>query len=344
MDFTTTGLNGWDVYGSGTFGNGVAAILGEARSRAHVDIVGAAAEVEIGEIAAVRTAFLLRFDATRFFGLIVNGGQISVIEPNASHTAIPYDPELDRIWRISEAGGTLTFETSSDRTTWRTIGTTTTPSYASALRVVLIGDGGPSGSAARFVGVNREVGPAPWCGVSTLVDSFDQVAPAPFGLRWNNSGAIGACTQRMQNGTAQTTHPSAGNGECTFGSSFAFDVRGGAVSTLITAITNFEPGYTVYLALRDDAGAFAQIAFDNDDMCVTATGANKSCIPYNTSLEYWRLRDTSGTLHFEVSADNVDFTEVTALVPMVDLARAYVHVGTSAITNLGKSISDVNPP
>ena len=41
---------------------------------------------------------------------------------SACSTTYPFDPTShDKYWRITEAGGTLTFESSPDRTTWSPI-------------------------------------------------------------------------------------------------------------------------------------------------------------------------------------------------------------------------------
>lgn len=333
-------LGHWDVSG------GTAAIAnaqlritnGVIRSRALVDLIGASADVEVvdpGNDARFELAF-----GAESVGIHTVGGQIFATSTSAAFPALPYTA-ADRFWQIAEDAGTLTFQTSADRMTWRTLATAPTPTFASAMRIVL------RGANAAFDDVDRGAALATWCKAEQIVDSFDTATPAPFGLRWANSIQQTGCTLSISGGAGHANQGGGIAAECSLGSSASFDLRDSQVSTLITAITNFQNGWLTVLDVRDETGRVLAISFDNDQMCATGDGVTRTCANYQTDQEYWRLREAGGQLAFEISTDNATFTPIHTLATPFPVDAVQVHVGTvteQAIgQSIGLSISDINP-
>jgi len=334
--------NGELAVTSGT--GGVTAVV----SRSSVDLENAAAELGVVDIGDAHAVFRLAFDDTRVLGIEAQGGSLAAIVNGSVLATTTYSHD-DRYWRISEAANTVTFETSVDRTAWRPIGTFTTPTYVTAVHLV-VGTDGPAGGAlpARFDGVNEGVASASWCKTAALVDTFDAVTVQPFGPLWNNSGITGThCTESVSGGSAHSNQDGAGASDCWFASSTSYDLRAGSVSTYITTISNFTAGWRTYLSTRDDADRDVTIAFDNNEMCATGTNIARTCIAYASNLEYWRLREDAGTVYFEVSSDNASWIEVHHEVTQLTASAVRAQVGTITDAAIGQfiglSISDINP-
>ena len=340
----------WIANGNATVSGGVLHVAAGAslESRSFVDLIGAAAEVEVLEVGDPGASFRLQFDGARYLGIEARAGQIVATATNGVFTGIPLGP-ADRYWRISESAGTVSFSTSADRSSWRSLGTVATPTYASAMRILLGSIGGSTGSTpARLDNVDTGVASASWCKSTTLVDTFGPVNVLPYGPLWNTTGRVGtSCTPMIFGGAAHLDQTGQSATDCWFGSSAAYDLRDSSVSTYITAIGTFLPGWRTYLAVRDDANRRLSIAFDQNQLCATGTGVIRTCVPYATSDEYWRLREAGGTVFFEKSTNDATWSSVHELPTPFDPRAVTVLVGTVAETALasgiGLSVSDINP-
>lgn len=320
---------------------------GTITSKSHVDLIGSSAELEVASIGDTDAVFRLAFDQNRYLGIEARGAELFAVDSGSPLPAVAFGPG-DRFWRISERAGTVTFEASPDRATWRLLGSRPTPVYAKAVRLVVgvVATTGPV--PAHFAGVDRGGEAATWCKAKVLVDTFASIDVNPFGTRWNNSARGGpSCTLAISGGTARSNQDGSGPADCWFGSSAAYDLRGGAVSTYIITISSFAPGWQTYLAIRDDSDRSATIAFDNNEMCASGTGITRTCVAYASNDEYWRIREDAGMLHFEISTNNTAWLPVRSIAAPFAVDAVRIRVGTVADRPLGGgiglSISDINP-
>lgn len=316
-------------------------------SKSHVDLIEAAAEVEVDMVGDSGAVFYLQFDNQHTFGFRARGNTVEVDFEGNSPASVSTTQPL-HFWRVSEAAGNLTFEVSEDRSSWRTLTTIATPSYARAVRLVVGTDEqNPGANPTLFGGVNRNVARAQWCAADSLVDSFDQVDLGSFGTRWNNSTRIGSCTQQLGGGMAVTIQSDA-NADCTFASSASYRLTASSVATHVPAITTFAAGFEAYLVVRTDANRTLELAFDLDMMCAKAAGTSLGCSPYDTSQVYWRLRESSGMALFETSNDGATYTTLVATPAPFSLEAVRLEVGSRATQDLGRSIglafTGVNAP
>lgn len=310
-------------------------------SKHYVDLTGAAIEVEVPQMLDVTTnalaELLVEADVTHFVRIGQRHGMLTATLENGGGPmmmTVPYDPVAHRFWKISEAAGQVHFQASPDGLAWTQILMAATPPFVTAVRIDLgvTGDVAmPTSGSVAFDNLNTQVPVAGWCKADTLHDAFNRNG---FGLAWANHYTSGSgCTPSINNGAHldQVGVPTT----CYLGTSHAFDLTGSSAVVLITAITNYKPGWSTFLAFARDDAQGARITFDNGQMCAATEGGMATCQTYATSQIYWRIRETAGTLAFETSADQGTWQLVTSFADPFAVDAVEIRIGTQATTNLG---------
>jgi hypothetical protein len=310
-------------------------------SKHYIDLTGAAIEVEVPKMLDTTTnaiaEIFVEADVTHFVAMSQKHGVLlAELSNGGSPTTMtmPYDPIAHRFWRISEAAGQVHFEASPDGLAWTQILMATTPPFITAVRIDLgvTGDPGmPSSGSVAFDNLNTQVPIAGWCKADTLHDAFNRNG---FGLAWaNHYTSASGCNPSINNGAHfdQGGVPTV----CYIGTSHAFDLTDSSAVVLITAITNYKPGWTTFLAFARDDAQGAHVTFDNGQMCAATEGGMSTCHAYATTEIYWRIRETAGTLAFETSGDQVTWRLVTSVADPFAIDAVEIRIGTQAKTNLG---------
>lgn len=132
----TTGGSATISYAGGTFdvtfpGSSTAATVGALTSDAEYDLTGSSAYVQVTTLPSAATAangeLRLSIDANNWVRFVTESGTIYAQKMvNGSRSNIDtatYNSSTHAWWKISESGGTLTFATSSDGSSWTTFGT-----------------------------------------------------------------------------------------------------------------------------------------------------------------------------------------------------------------------------
>jgi hypothetical protein len=308
-------------------------------SRHYIDLTNAAIEVEVPTMVNTSSNALAELfaelDTNHFVAITQRNGQLTADLGNGgAHTthSVPYDPVAHRFWRIAEASGMVSFETSPDGLAWTQLEAAPTPPFATTLRIDLgayVASGsGPYGTV-EFDNLDTQVPLADWCKADTLHDNF---ARTTFGDSWQNRRPGGSgCSEYVSSGahTDQAGAPT----DCYFGSSAAFDLRSSSVVMVITAITNYQAGWITYIDAASDDGSTVRLAFDNNHMCASS-GGSPTCRAYVQADSYWRMRESNGTLTFDTSANQTTWNGVLSMPDPFALDAVEMRFGTSSTVDL----------
>ena len=298
-----------------------------------VALTGAAIEVEVPQMLDVTTNGLAELyveqDNMHFVAISQKHGMLTAQVTNGVQTltmSSPYDSIAHRFWRISELNAMLHFEASPDGVTWAQLLVTPTPAFVTTVRIDLGVNGDPakaSGSVA-FDNLNTQVPSATWCKAATFTDDFQRTT---FGTAWlNRYTSGGGCAMSINNGAHldQNVLPAI----CYLGSSHAFDLTESTASALIYSITHYTSTWYTYLTVASDDGHVANLAFNNNQMCVTIDGGQNMCRDYVTSESYWRIREAAGMTVFETSVDKSTWLPVTSMADPFPLQAVEIRIGT----------------
>jgi hypothetical protein len=223
-----------------------------------------------------------------------------------------YDATAHRHWRLRESNGWVYCEVSADSKSWSSLRATATPSFASTVFILLEARtiGGATGGAVELDNLNS--GPsAPWCKASSFSDDFGN---STLDIPWEPI-VKGGCSVGESSGMLcfQLTGPT---GRCQVQSATAFELRSSFVKVSVPAITNHRDGMRVFLSLEDSGGGGASLSFvgattgagEIETQTSDGTTSNVAKVPYQPSQDqWWRIRETGGTIHFETSVDGTSW-------------------------------------
>ncbi len=253
-----------------------------------------------------------------------------------SEKSVSYNPTAHRFWQIRESAGTVSWETSPDGTSWTSTMTRPTPQFARSLYIVLGAAAPPGASAgtARFDNLNLGRPPTAWCKTSSYSDSFNGVKAPEWRLIQS-----GACT------VAETSNASfylktGGTSSCAFQTTAAYDLTGSCVMVNISALTYFFAPVGAFLAVEDDAQHRLMLRFEGSTppklRAVARTGVTKhldTTSNYATTQDWWRIRESVGTVFWETASDKAGPWTVLAQLPKpfpVTALHAEFGVSTTA--------------
>lgn len=250
---------------------------------------------------------------------------------------VAYDPEVHRVWRLRETGGTFFWETSADGDAFTVLAEAPIAQTFFVNRVT-VGMGtwkneGEGTATVRFDDLNGGTPSGVHCPIATLGDDFDN------GVRdsiWARAEADGGKSSEL-GGALQLEPPAApDSGYVYYLSASSYDMRVGAVAVETVA----EPGATASTTMT-----LAVVAPDDvtDSVEVTLQVGELSCrlmedgaesastnLPFDAAAHrFWRLREEGGRIHCEVSADGAAWTSVGDAAPPFDVAAVDVLLGAA---------------
>ncbi|CAN5624161.1 hypothetical protein BH11MYX1_BH11MYX1_25600 [soil metagenome] len=365
-DFTTgvTGGTGqWFALGTSSVTGGALSVTPSSASgfagyfsKHAIDLTGANITVEVPAMiatAANATAGLYLFnDQTHYLALYQQLGMlVAEYQDGGSVTnqRIAYDP-TKLWWRVTETAGQIAFQWSPDTTNWTAFGPALpTPAFTTSLGIGLGGvsyDGQAHGSA-RFDNLNQAADPAPWCKSSTFLDRF---ARTTIGIEWrrrlvptNGNGCLPTVSTGAhfdQSGTA--------NSRCWLVTAKAFELADSSAMIYVPAITSSQPGWSVFLrGVTDNLDAFSIQYQDPAMLCAQVNATPLGCKPYSATYLYFRIRETTGQLYFEASADATAWVNIAQAATSFSVATSQFELGTATTAGFGGAplqltISDYN--
>lgn len=338
---TTEIANGWyrvqcdNAYSSG------------AQTTSTYNLTGSSAFAQFAPFQTVNseTGFQLYTDSNNTMTFDYAGGQLSVILKQAGVTvtspSATYDPVLHAWWRIREQTGTLLFDTSADGQNWSSFYSTPYTMAVTALFMNVYAGNFTANATGNSYFSNFNVNPA---AAATLVDGFDS----------NDLATVWAWTF----GTVAVS-----GGECSIQcdtsfsseliSSVTYNLTGGAVAGqfLPRIAASAQTALQVFSGDGTGSGSTyeAEIGYSGGLMYATlfqnGVTTNSPTVTYSAvNHSWWRIRESSGTLFFETSANSITWAQLWSSPYAFSASGVTVAVfagdngtdatGTSFVTNI----------
>lgn len=303
---------------------------------AAVDLRDAGVEVEVPTMLAAGTGATASFYAGNRgleLGIAQHDGVLSGFIDRATGgragNTVPYDPVMHRWWRIVDSGGRVSIMTSPDGAAWSSLLDATGAAFTASVQIALEAEGYGAGSVAfrnlRATERGVAVGAAPWCKAATFVDHFDGDT---IDYAWAASAnPAGGCDPKFGGGKLHIDQL----GEVCTGqvvSMSLYDLSASAVVLDVDPIASVPYGFGVSLAITDPAQSRAAISATNSSLCAVVNDYDYQCPEGYGGQRYWRLRDDAGTLVWDASPDQVDWTPLRSYAGLLDLTRVRITIGT----------------
>jgi hypothetical protein len=256
---------------------------------------------------------------------------------------IPYDALAHRFLGLEEQGGQLLFETSPDGVTFTPFAQVDDPFDVSLVRPQLYAGtftAVANPGVARFASFNAPVPHEGGCPISTLVDTFDDGVQ---GHEWEGSYAAPCCTITEAGGMLHI----ATDGTPGFAarmSSAGYDLREGHLTVAMPA----GPTGNVLASLRVDLDSNNSIELQarattlDGTTLVGGTTTSLGGMPRLASQSYLQLRESAGTLYYEVSTDRVNWMAIHMVADpfALDDVRVVLQGGISGTTTFAAASVD----
>jgi hypothetical protein len=310
------------------------------RANVYVDMREATSEVELRTVPVNGGASYFRYvNGSGAFGFgTLDGALVMGVAPSPL-TSIPYDPAMHRHLRIAHTGTTVAFSTSPDGQVWTERATAPAPVYTSTVALELgasNNNASPAPGIATFAALNTTVATAKWCDIAKLTDAFDD---GQIGLPWARHGHSSSGCIEYENG-ANARADQYGSSPCDayFGSSTLYRLTDSQITAVLPAITTYTNGWITYLGVWDVTDqTFVRLMFDQNEMCAFGTGTLRTCVPYATTRDQWRIREAGGMLYFEFG-NAAGFTLVHAEPTPFAMDAVRVYFGTLTDRAIGQNI------
>ena len=310
-------------------------------SKHRVDLTGTNVEVEVPQMldtASNATAALyLVADPNHYVAITQLHGKLNAEWADGggpTDISTTYDPVSLKWWRISEASGQVTFETSPDGATYTTLSTITTPSWVNDVVIGLGGysDGVVTHGTVAYDNLDEKLDLAGWCKAETFDDNFMRLN---VGYDWTarftpTTGAAG-CMPTVNNG-AHFDQSGIPNSRCWLASGHGYDLAGSHLYAHVPAIVNTKAGWTTFLrAISDNVTDAMLIAWDTGNLCAQIRSDTPICRPYDVANDlYWRIGEAGGMLVFDASPDAATWTPVATVPVPFALNALEIQIGTQS--------------
>ncbi|MEO6776555.1 MAG: hypothetical protein ABI467_26665 [Kofleriaceae bacterium] len=355
--------NEWRAAGITTETGGVLAVtpnsnlnFGGYLSKHRVDLAGTNVAVEVPQMVDTSSnataALYLVADPTHYLAITQVHGVLSAEWDDgnaaATDTATPYDASAQRWWRISEAGGTVTFEVSADGVTFAALASVASPSWVDDVAIALGGysDGVVTHGTVQFDHLDDQLDLAGWCKADTFADRF---ARPSIGYDWTarqtpTMGASG-CTATVMNG-AHFDQSGIANSRCWLASGHAYDLVDSHAFIHVAPITLSKPGWTTFLrAISDNVTDAMMIDWDTGNICAQVRSQPPICRPYDgTADAYWRIGEAAGMVVFDTSPDAVTWAAIMAVPLPFPSGALELQLGTEATSSFAGAVPLVIGP
>jgi hypothetical protein len=261
------------------------------------------------------------------YGIIDGFGTVPVV----------YDPVQHRWWRVAVSAGVVTLSTSPDGTAWTDLHTGNGRDTAH-LTLSLFAEAGtaPAGAVTfqsmRVTEDGVRVGPAPWCKISTIADTF---ASTPFDPQWFGFPQNGGCALYPSGDRVYFDHY--GNLPCFTAllSRTLFDLTDSALVGTVDPIATSPPGWSGTMALGDPTDTRISIVATGGSLCAQRSGDGAPpCVGYGGQI-YWRISESGGTVTWEASIDGVGWQLLRSAPTTAQTTR--LRIGLGAAGEVGPS-------
>ena len=319
----------------------------------YYDFVDAAVTLGVAELSPpssdVREYLRLRHVTGRSISLRKNMGSFEALLDDMVVASAPYDQSIVA-WRLREACGQTYWESASDGPSFTTLHRADTASLFDMNHMrVSFGVDAAQGVTAGNVRFERLAG-APdtvACAASTFSDDFDDNT---LSNDWRVATQIDCGVDESDARILLSMGASSG-ARCHLVSSYGYDLRGDAISArMVLHPPNTEPQDSYFMAQsRPGYGAVMRYQFGvlfigrvDDGTFSFLSGA-----AYDGATHiYWRIREDSGTTHFETSADGTSYVTLHAVANMFDMSEMDILMGSDVFANLASGwpveVDDVN--
>jgi hypothetical protein len=244
-----------------------------------------------------------------------------------------YDPGAQSSWRISEANGSVRWETSSDGSSWSIAHETPTSAVAPlaylVVDVVLSQTGGTSASA-QVGAVNGGSPRGTFCPTELLHDDFGDGLRS---LAWRRSFRPQGNARVLENGTLLVTvPPGTADDSAWYESSRLHDLS--ASSAAAEVVRTPGAGTLALRALSIDDEAL-ELRIIGDQLYARSKGSDViPPQPYAPDAHRWlRLRGDGAAVHWEASADGGEWSTLASQQPpAIDLRAVTIALGGGSVT------------
>ena len=301
------------------------------------DLTNGALDARIGQVGGQHTVLEVRtYSGSAAAQLVAEGASfaVRVINGNtvATRRTVAYDP-AQVYWRIRTASGTMSWETSANRTTWTVLHSEPTPFDVRHVRAILAAGGQlATASQARYDDLNPTV-PAglAHCPAAQLTDDFTSGGFAPAWQAYNDA----SCTITETGGKAVLAFPgTASSSWCGLLSLHLWSLVDSAVvidSNELPNRGNFLSYFQVVSAANGESRV--ELSLDNGTLeaanRVAGVETTLATLTYSrTTHRYWRLRGVGDQIELATSPDQATWTTRATVRP--DFALAPVRIGFGA--------------
>lgn len=305
-------------------------------SYAMVKLVNAGSQVTDFTAAAID----LTLDTNNSIGFIVNGGSLVAQKHIAGAytevTSTTYNSAIHKYLKIRESGGTVYWDYSTDGLSWINLG-----SFAVASLFAITGllqgfsagcdSAGISASTVILDDFNIKM-------VSVieglLEDNFDDGTfnTSLFDKFETNSATVTEGSGRLTMTPASSTAGSSGG----IYTDLYYDFTGKYWGTKVSQTCSGTLAET-HLMVKKDGNNYLRISKAGGDTTlychkiVAGTWTQVATVTYNaTTMLYWRIRESSGTIYFEYSADKVTWTAIGSTANPFVVTSMYPQISVYA--------------
>lgn len=271
---------------------------------------------EVGDPATTAQTFLtIARDSDNFIEMSQQGGTMFFSKRVAGSSVdvgtVLFNAQTHKFWRIRDDGATTYWELSADGQTYISHAQLPTaqlfPLDAVDIAIGAQLEGGEvNPGQARFDNINGGGAPTgKWCKASALKDDFED---GVIGLLWNNSYDDPGTTLVEMGGVVVLAPPTNLDGYCGLISGSAYDLTGDSIAVEVPLVVNAGTIASTFLRLEADGYGNVEITerdgtlkFEKEVGGVGTTLASTLYSP--VTHKWWRIREDSGTLYWETSAD-----------------------------------------
>ncbi|MBW2525814.1 MAG: hypothetical protein JRI23_16645 [Deltaproteobacteria bacterium] len=314
-------------------------------TRHSYDLTGRAVSVEAVSMppagSGTETTFGVRSDFGHRIEFYLSGDQLRadriVAGQEETIASVLYQPTAQRFWRVREQDGVVYWET-SDGGEWQERASATTASLFDPHHLFVYFGSGGSGNGTpvetHFDDLNGGGPPAEsLCPAHALRDDFDD---REQGAAWRaGSYTEEGCSLAETDGRLVATMAPGAWRQCGYATSSVYNLLGSAVVLEVVeppeAGTETNVSLQVAKDLYDDA---ATLNVNGENVhCQTYVGNQEDLVAYRQYVHadhrWLRLREESGALHYEASAEGASWLSLGEAASPFDLGRVKLIVGFS---------------
>lgn len=291
---------------------------------------------------ATSTHFQLSSDSTNALRLVLRDGALRAETRTNAYSwsevaSTTFDQTEHRWWRLREDGASTHWETAAQsQGPWTGLAAVLSATLFPLdylqleLRTDTTVPTAPAGSTS-FDNVNGGVETQPRCKISTLTDDFEDGFRSRAWLR--SEGDEGSTGVEYGGELVLSLSPARSNADYRYISSRGYDLREDAVVVRLGGELDAAVTAEASLTLEHDHANDMSIRVRDGELSVVVEqdgGDQEYPVPPGVDAaihRWWRIRESSGTTHFEVSDNAADWIELSSLSTSFPLDQVDVRLG-----------------